>query len=404
MKIKNIPIHEIHPYENNPRLHPVRQLEAITNSIKRFGFRGSILIDSRNIIVAGHARYEAAAVAGLSEIPCEYADDLTEEEIAAYRILDNKIAAMSYDDNEKLMTELEKLPDFDFSEFGVEFPEIEKLPISGLCDEDEVPELKVEATTKPGDVWILGSHRLLCGNSTEVEAVTRLLGELNPNLMVTDPPYGVEYDPSWPDKSSLGVGKRSTGKVENDEIVEWTDAYSMFTGNVAYIWHAGKYAHLVAKNLTDCGFEIISQIIWAKNNFAISRGDYHWKHEPCWYVVREGEKHDWQGARDQSTIWDIQSTHQTEENAKIGHGTQKPVECMLRPIVNNSKANDYIYDPFGGSGTTLIACEKAARKCLMMEISSAYCDLIVKRWQKFSGGQAVLESSGEKFNELSPLV
>jgi DNA modification methylase len=219
--------------------------------------------------------------------------------------------------------------------------------------------------------------------------------------MVTDPPYGVEYDPSWRDGADLGVGERSRGKVQNDDIVDWTDAYTLFEGDVVYVWHAGKFTHIVAKNLEDCGFDIVSQIIWAKQHFALSRGDYHWQHEPCWYGARKGKKHHWRGARDQSTVWEIKNNNSFGNSNKEetwGHGTQKPVECMQKPIENNSLANDYVYDPFGGSGTTLIACEKTGRRCLMMELDEKYCDIIIRRWQKFTGKQATLEETGESFD------
>ena len=407
MKVINVPIHAIKPYENNVKQHPVAQLEILVKSIQRYGFRGTILLDKNNVIVAGHARYEAASVAGLSELPCEYADDLTEEQIIEYRILDNKIASMGFDDNDKFLEEAAKVPDFNWDDFGVELPTVEVIPEEGLTGDDETPELKVDATTKPGDVWILGDHRLICGDSTDINNFDKLMNGNAPVLMVTDPPYGVKYDPEWRDGADLGVGERSRGKVENDDKVDWSDAYSLFTGSVAYVWHAGIHSHTVAQNLVDCGFEVVSQIIWVKQHFALSRGDYHWQHEPCLYVVRKGEKHNWQGARDQATTWNIKNNNSFGNSNKeetFGHGTQKPVECMIRPIQNNTQAGDYVYDPFGGSGTTMIACDKIKRKCLMAEISSSYCDMIVKRWQKFTGKEAVLESTGKRFNELSPLV
>jgi DNA modification methylase len=218
--------------------------------------------------------------------------------------------------------------------------------------------------------------------------------------MVTDPPYGVEYNPEWRN-DRLGEGGRATGKVKNDDLVDWTDAYNLFPGNVVYIWHASLFTHIVGQNVIDCDFDIISQIIWVKNNFALSRGDYHWQHEPCIYAVKKGAKHNWQGARDQSTTWEISSQKKAEtENEKLGHGTQKPVECMARPIKNNSKPNEYIYDPFCGSGTTLIACEKLGRICLTQEFDPKYVDMTIKRWQKFTGLKAVLESTGEEFDVL----
>lgn len=402
MNIRMIPLHEIRPYENNVRQHPVRQLESIVQSIRTFGFRQPLVLDKNNIIVCGHARYEAACTIPLDYVPCEMADDLTKQQINAYGILDNEIAAQGYTDQSLLQIEMDKIPEFDFTPFNLELPDF-NITNDGLCDEDEVPEAAEEAITKRGDIWILGNHRLMCGDSTVFTDVVQLMNSINPILMVTDPPYGVNYNPEWREGCDLGIGKRSKGKVINDNKIDWTDAYVLFPGNVVYIWHAGKYSAEVAMHLRNCEFDIVSQIIWVKQHFALSRGDYHWQHEPCWYAVRKGNQHNWQGARDQSTTWEIKNNNSFGNSSKEetwGHGTQKPVECMARPIINNTSDGDYIYDPFGGSGTSIIAAEKHNRKCFMMEISENYCDIIVKRWQKFTGNDAILESTGIKFDEV----
>ncbi len=206
--------------------------------------------------------------------------------------------------------------------------------------------------------------------------------------MVTDPPYGVEYDPSWRADAGINKNPDKQGKVQNDDVADWTPAWSLFPGDVAYVWHAGRRASEVQSSLENSGFDIICQIIWSKDRFALSRGDYHWKHEPCWYAVRSGSTHHWNGARDQHTIWDIKRADDTGH----GHGTQKPIDCMMRPIQNNSSRGDSIYDPFLGSGTTLIACEKTGRTCYGMEIDPHYCDVIVKRWEDFTGKKAELSS------------
>jgi len=262
-----------------------------------------------------------------------------------------------------------------------------------LSDEETVPEPPKEPITHLGDLWTLGNHRLLCGDATQVDNVNRLINDTKPILMVTDPPYGVNYDPEWREEWDGGFGKRNNGKVLNDDKMNWTEAYSLFQGDICYVWHASNYTHFVASHLQTSSFEIINQIIWAKQHFVLSRGDYHWQHEPCWYAVRKGKKHNWQGARDQSTVWSIKNNNSIGNNDKEetwGHGTQKPLECMERPILNNSSAQDFIYDPFGGSGTTLIACEKNNRLCLMMELNPTYCDVIVKRWENFTGQKAQL--------------
>jgi DNA modification methylase len=207
--------------------------------------------------------------------------------------------------------------------------------------------------------------------------------------MITDPPYGVDYDPGWrneaAEKGLIGYGARREGKVENDDRASWLDAWKLFPGSVVYCWHAGVHATQVATDLEAAGFEIRSQIIWAKNNFAISRGHYHWKHEPCWYAVRKGSTASWIGDRSQTTLWEID---QSTDGQKTDHGTQKPLECMARPIRNHEGD---VYDPFLGSGTTLIAAHRAGRRCFGMEIDPRYLDVILKRYEAETGEEPVLE-------------
>ena len=245
--------------------------------------------------------------------------------------------------------------------------------------------------TKLGDLIILGEHRLLCGDSTNGQHVLQLLDDAKPHLMVTDPPYGVEYDPEWRSKARKGKGKTAVGAVKGDDQVDWSDAYNLFPGDVAYIWHAATYTHQVAKSIIDCDYTIVSCCIWAKQHFALSRGDYHWQHEPCLYVVKKGAKHHWQGSRKESTLWQIANNNpfgNKDKEEQSGHGTQKPMECMARPIRNNSAKGDLVYDPFGGSGTTLLAAEDLGRVCYMMEIDPAYCDVIISRWEDMTGREA----------------
>ncbi len=395
-------INVIQNFEHNSRTHSEDQIQEVVNSINEFGYTNPILVDENNIIIAGHCRVEGAKRAGMTEIPTIIIDGLTDVQKSALVIADNKLALNAGWDFAKLAQQITFLKDNDYdTDFtGFNADEIlsfmpEELP-AFLGDEDDVPELPSEPKSKLGDVYLLGNHRLMCGDSTDVGAVDILIAGNKPNVMVTDPPYGVNYDPEWREGADLGVGKRSKGKVQNDDIVDWTTTYSLFTGDVAYVWHAGKYTHTVAKNLENCDFEIVSQIIWVKQHFVLSRGDYHWQHEPCWYVVKKGKKHNWQGARDQATTWEIKNNNSfgnADKEETWGHGTQKPVECMRIPIVNNSKKGDYIYDPFGGSGTTLVACEKESRKCLMMELDPRYCDVIVARWEKLTGKKSELESN-----------
>lgn len=211
--------------------------------------------------------------------------------------------------------------------------------------------------------------------------------------MVTDPPYGVEYDPSW--RNDAGVSKTArTGKVANDGRADWCEAWALFPGDVAYVWHAAIHATTVAESLIACGFDLRAQIVWSKTRFALGRGDYHWQHEPCWYGVRKGTKSHWQGARDQSTLWSIAPAG--AEDTATPHGTQKPVETMCRPIVNNSARADAVYKPFSGSGTTLIAAETVGRICVAMELGPAYCNVIVQRWEAFTGKPAGRPAAGRQ--------
>jgi DNA modification methylase len=289
--------------------------------------------------------------------------------------------------------------DFDIALTGFDEGEIDALLAEstpqGNTDEDEVPEEPEDPVTRIGDVWLLGRHRVRCGDSTSADDVAALLNGVEPHLMVTDPPYGVNYDADWRNHTgNMARSARAIGKVQNDDRVDWSEAWALFPGDVAYIWHAGNKANTVADSLIKCGFKMRAQIIWAKNNIVISRGDYHPKHEPCWYAVK-GKGH-WQGSRKESTLWQIDKLMKSE----TGHSTQKPVECMRRPIVNNSAPGQPVYDPFLGSGTTLIAGETEGRPVYGMEIDPKYCDVIVTRWQEFTGKDAVLESSGQTFNEV----
>jgi DNA modification methylase len=234
----------------------------------------------------------------------------------------------------------------------------------------------------------------MCGDSTVATAVSALLGDVEPHLMVTDPPYGVNYDANWRNEADRANGKKigamALAPVTNDDNADWREAWALFPGDVVYVWCASLFSPLVAAGLEDCGFLMRSLIIWSKSNFAIGRGDYHWKHDPCWYAVRKNKKGHYCGGRKQTTVWDI-------NKSETGHSTQKPVECMKRPIENNSSPGQAVYEPFSGSGTTIIAGEMTGRAIYAMEISPAYCDVAVKRWQDFTGERAKLESTGEDF-------
>ena len=256
-------------------------------------------------------------------------------------------------------------------------------------DEDDVPEAPDAPVARPGDIWRLGEHRLACGDCTDAGTVRALLGADGPNLMVTDPPYGVAYDPEWRNERGLGDTKRR-GKVLNDERADWREAWALFPGSIAYVWHAALHSAEVYESLSATGFAIRTQIIWAKSRLVIGRGDYHWQHEPCWYAVRD--RGNWTGDRKQTSLWSIDGKN---EDANTVHGTQKPVECMRRPMLNNSNRGDLVYEPFMGSGTTLIAAETVGRICLGIELNPAYVDVAIRRWEDFSGHQAELIAGSE---------
>ncbi|QLA20913.1 DNA modification methylase [Desulfolutivibrio sulfoxidireducens] len=391
LKTESWPIERLVPYARNPRKND-EQVERMVAAIREFGFRIPVVAKSDGTVVDGHLRLKAARKLGLTEVPVALADELTDAQVKAFRLLANRSANWAAWDEDLLALELEELQAmaFDVSLTGFDAGEIDSLlakpTTDGLTDPDEVPEPPAEPVSKPGDVWILGRHRLMCGDSTSADDVGRLLAGVRPHLMVTDPPYGVEYDPAWRNEALSGQKTKRTGMVLNDDRADWREAWALFPGDVAYVWHGALHGATVAESLVACGFDIRSQIIWAKDRLVLSRGHYHWMHEPCWYAVK-GKAH-WSGDRKQVTIWNIPSKGQ---DADTIHGTQKPVECMKRPMENNSSPGQAVYEPFSGSGTTIIAAEITGRACLAMVLNPTYVDVAVKRWEDFTGEKAVLE-------------
>lgn len=402
--IEHIYVDALIPYARNSRTHSQEQVAQVAASIREFGFTNPVLVDSSGGIIAGHGRVMAARLLGMQSVPCLRLSHLTEAQKRAYVIADNKLAINAGWDNELLALELRDLAEMDFEmeltgfsedEIGELLGELDATP-EGNADADEVPEMHPVAISKPGDVWMLGNHRIMCGDSTSADSVAVLLGDRKPHLMVTDPPYGVEYDPGWRNDADRANGKkigaRATGVVMNDDRADWREAWALFPGDVAYVWHAGAYSPTVADSLISCGFEIRALIVWGKHRLVIGRGHYHHMHEPCWYVVRKGATGHWNGDRKQTTLWSID-----HNKSETGHGTQKPIEAMRRPIENNSKPGDEVYEPFSGSGTTLIACQQTGRVCYAMELSPHYVDVGVRRWQQFTGRRAIHAETGEQF-------
>ena len=414
MQIETVAVERLIPYARNSRTHSPEQVAQIAASIREFGFTNPVLIDADGGIIAGHGRVMGARQLGMTEVPCLRLGHLSETQKRAYIIADNKLALNAGWDEEMLALEFRDLLAEGYSAemTGFSIPEIDQL-IAGLdatpegkTDADETPEVQQTVVSQRGDVWILGKHRIMCGDSTSADNVQALLGGGVPHLMVTDPPYGVEYDADWRNNALRADGTpitgradgtpitgRAVGKVLNDDRADWREAWALFPGEVAYVWHADAYSNVVADSLVACGYKLYALIVWAKNHLAIGRGHYHHKHEPCWYAVKKGGTGHWQGDRKQTTLWEIDKPTKSE----TGHSTQKPVECMRKPIENNSAPGDSVYEPFSRSGTTIIAAEQTGRICYAMELSPAYVDVAVRRWQQFTGKRAVHAETGKEF-------
>lgn len=408
MLIEYWEISRVKPYPRNARRIPDSAVEKVALSIKEFGWRQPIVVDREGVIIAGHVRLLAAQRLKLTEVPVHVAANLTPEQVRAYRLMDNRSHQDASWDEDLLKVELGELKDLDFNLdlTGFDVREIDALLTVDTPEEDTLPEMPTEPVSPLGDLWLCGPHRVLAGDATSAVDVGRLLGERKPFLMVTDPPYGVEYDPEWRLDTGLNKPwqKRAEGKVQNDEQIDWSPALTHFPGDVSYVWHAGRHAGEVAVGLGLIGFEIRNQIIWAKTSLVIGRGAYHWQHEPCWYAVRKGKPAHWHGDRKQSTLWQVPNMHRTQGDVDDGHtshSTQKPVELMRRPILNHTVRGEAVYDPFLGSSTTLIAAHLTERICYGLEIEPAYVDVGVIRWQNLSGQEATLEGDGRSFAEIA---
>lgn len=395
---KKSKVADLIPYANNARTHSEEQVAQIAASIQEFGFLAPIVIDGENGVIAGHGRLLACQKLGWEEVPTIEASHLTKAQRKAYVIADNKLAMNAGWDMGLLKVEIDGLSDLGFDIgllgfSGLELKDILADRTEGLTDPDDAPAVQAEVVSELGDVWLLGSHRLVCGDCTDASVVDKCLAGARPNLMVTEPPYGVEYDASWRDFT--GLGSVAHGKVLNDDRADWREAYALFAGDVAYVWHAGLKTGESYASLEAVGLLIRSQIIWNKTFGLISRSHYNWQHELCWYAVRRGKQAAWSGDKKQTTVWDIPKNRSND----TGHSTQKPVECMRRPIENNSSPGQAVYEPFCGSGTTIVACEQTGRVCLAIELAPEYVDVCVRRWQAFAGKEAVLEETGKTFEQ-----
>ena len=401
LRLETWPVERLVPSARNARTHSPAQVAEIAGSIRAFGFANPILIGAEGDVIAGHGRLAAARQLGICEVPVIVLPGLTETQRRQLMLADNRIALNAAWNIEMLHLELKELTALgaDLAALGFTSQELARAlapPLrGGLTDEDDAPELEDRAVSKPGDIWCLGPHRIICGSSTDREVVVRLFEGADPELMVTDPPYGVDYDSSWRHRAGVSRSKRAQ-KIRNDTQADWSPAWALFPGNIAYVWHGALHAPVVAGSLERQGFSIRAQIIWAKERLVIGRGDYHWRHEPCWYAVRV--KGNWTGDRKQTTLWTVSTAQQ---DTKTVHATQKPVELMRRPMQNNSAAGDPIYDPFLGSGTTLIAAETVERVCFGVELEPRFVDVAVRRWEAFTGKDAVLLRGKKTFKEIA---
>lgn len=401
-KVERRKISSIIPYARNSRTHSDEQVAQIAASIKEWGFTNPILVDVDGEIIAGHGRLLAAQKLGLDEVPCITAVGWSDAQKKAYVIADNKLALNAGWDNDMLSVEFAELKnlDFDLSLTGFDVDELAKLlqetEQDGLTDDDDVPEAPEQPVTVDGDVWILGNHRLMCGDSTSIDAMEKLCEGQLVDMWLTDPPYNVAYEGKT--KDALTIENDAMG---NDEFRQFLrDSYSaadavMKSGAVFYIWHADSEGYNFRGAAFDIGWQIRQCLIWKKQTMVMGRQDYHWKHEPCLYGWKDGAAHLWSTDRKQTTILEFDRPSRNAE-----HPTMKPVELFSYQMQNNTKGDDLVLDSFAGSGTTAIACEKFNRRARLMELDPVYCDVIIKRWQDFTGKTAKHEETGQTFAEM----
>ena len=383
MEIKNLKLSELKPYENNPRIND-EAVKYVAESIKEFGFKVPIVVDKNNIIVAGHTRYKASKQLGLEEVPCIVADDLTDEQIKAFRLADNKVGEIAEWDFKLLAEELQGIDDIDMEAFGFEMPKNEE-----EVEEDEYDvELPQEPKSKLGRVYKLGRHRLMCGDSTKAEDVAKLMDGVKADMLLTDPPYNVAYEGGTKDKLKIKNDNMPDEKFRQFLVEAFTRANEvMKDGSVFYIWHADSEGYNFRGACFNIGWKVRQCLIWNKNSMVLGRQDYQWKHEPCLYGWKEGASHLWATDRKQTTVLDFDRPNRNAE-----HPTMKPVKLFDYLIKNNTKSEDIVLDLFGGSGTTIIACEQNKRTGYVMELDPKYVDVIIDRWETLTGEKAELIS------------
>jgi DNA modification methylase len=393
LQIEMWPVDRLIPYARNARTHSDEQVAQIAASIAEFGWTNPILAGADGIVIAGHARLAAARKLRMTEVPVIVLDHLTPAQRRALVLADNKLALNAGWDEEMLRVELASLKeeDYDLDLVGFSDDELEELlrdPEStrdGLTDEDAVPEEPGQAVTAPGDVWLLGEHRLLCGDATRMVDVQKVLAGGLADMVFTDPPYNVDYEGKTARK--LKIGNDALGGGFQEFLREASANMLAACKGAIYMCMSSSELHTLQQAFRDAGGHWSTFLIWAKHHFTLGRSDYQRMYEPILYGWREGADHFWCGARDQGDVWFIKRPASSRE-----HPTMKPVELVERAIRNSSKTRDTVLDPFGGSGTTLIACEKTGRQARLIELEPKYCDVIVLRWEEFTGRKAVPES------------
>lgn len=387
-------------YDDNVMIHDDDQVQQLVASINEFGWTNPVLIDEESVVIAGHGRLMAASQIGIERVPTITLAGLTDAQKRAYRIADNKLPLNAKWDEELLKIELERLSveDFDISLTGFSDKYIEELlaeKTTGLTEDDDAPDKEETAVSEPGDLWLLGRHRLLCGDSLDPDVVKRVCDNRQVDVWLTDPPYNVEY---------TGKTKRAL-KILNDKhsdegfLTFLSSAYKaadavMKPGGVYYIWHADNESVNFRLALRAVPWKLAQTLVWNKSILILGRSDYHWKHEPCLYGWKEGAAHLWAGGRKQSTVVEADKPLRNDI-----HPTMKPVELFENLVLNNTRGGDICLDSFAGSGTTIIACEKTGRNACCIELDPLYVDVIIRRWQAFTGHQAVNEKTGKTFDE-----
>jgi len=409
VEIVSVPITSLSPHPRNYRAHPDQQLEHLQASLQEFGWARNVVISSDNVILAGHGIVEAARRRGETEVPVHRLNlPSTDPKAEKFMVLENEVSRLAEDDETQLAALLADVQStegldgtgWDDGALDALIGELAKQDRANAPMEDPGPEEPpIDPVTKLGDVWLMGEHRLVCGDATRADVIGVCLAGATPKMCVTDPPYGVEYDPNWRNEAAeaglLAYAARRVGAVSNDDRADWGEVWSIMPADVLYCWHDGLKSSTVQASIEAAKFDLRAQIVWCKPHFTISRGAYSWRHEPCWYAVRHGANAEWTGPASECTTWDIA----LDRNVEGGHSTQKPVECMARPIRNHEGD---VFDPFMGSGTTLIAAEQLGRVCYGIEIEPRYVDVAVRRWCKATGRTATLEATGEPFPMPAP--